>query len=82
SEASMPPPKLNYFAVHAKTPKSIREKLIPAFKRVINNPELVKKWIDLGLYHKYLTPAEFTNRLEKNWNIYSAIINKLGLKKR
>jgi tripartite-type tricarboxylate transporter receptor subunit TctC len=68
--------------VSAKTPKPIYEKLVLSFKRVVTNPEVVKKLENFGYVAQYRSPDEVTSYMKKVYPLYSTITNELGLKKK
>lgn len=72
----------NGLSVSAKTPKPIYEKLVVTLERVAKNPELHKKWIDMGIMPDYKSPAEYTADMKKKWDNESNLMKELGLIKK
>jgi tripartite-type tricarboxylate transporter receptor subunit TctC len=64
--------------VSAKTPKPIHEKLVTTLKRVANNPELRKKWENVGIIPDYKTPTEISDDLKKKWDTVSEFTKEFG----
>ena len=75
-------PRYDAFFASAKTPRPIYEKLVASFKRVVNNPELGKRWENIGLFPIYKSPPEYTQFLKEKWATYSILVDELGLKKK
>ncbi|HXK90113.1 MAG TPA: tripartite tricarboxylate transporter substrate binding protein [Thermosynergistes sp.] len=67
--------------VPAKTPDDAVEKLHAAFKQSFEDPEYVEAMARMKLTIQYLAPDEIIPRLKKEYGMYKAIMEKLGLVK-
>jgi len=67
--------------VPAKTPDDAAEKLHAAFKQSFEDPEYVEAMARMKLTIQYLAPNEIIPRLKKEYGMYKAIMEKLGLVK-
>jgi tripartite-type tricarboxylate transporter receptor subunit TctC len=75
-------PRVNGFLCTVKTPKSIYDELVPAFKRAVMNPDVAKKWDNIGLVPEYRSPSEYTQVLKQKWETYGVLMEELGLRKK
>ena len=74
--------RYNTFLVSSKTPKPIYDKLVTTFKKVVTHPELTKKWETIGVIPDYLSPDELSKFMKEKWDVCSALLDELGLKKK
>lgn len=68
------------FYVSVNTPKPIHEKLVLSFERAAKNPELAKKWDNIGLIRNYKNPTEFAKYTSETWRVTSEVLEELGMK--
>ena len=72
-----------WFAFYAPAgiPEEVKNKLVPAIEKVINNPELKAKTEKLGFIVDYKTPAESRKLLNEDYERALAIAEQLGIRK-
>jgi tripartite-type tricarboxylate transporter receptor subunit TctC len=64
----------------AKIPADVLAKLNAAMAAVLKDPEIVKRFDELGAVAEHSTPEAFAAMLEKEDRIWSPLIRKLGIK--
>ncbi len=64
----------------AKIPADVLAKLNAAMAVVLKDPEIIKRFDELGAVTEYTTPEAFAAMLEKEDRIWSPLIRKLGIK--
>jgi len=69
------------FYAPAGTPEEVKNKLVPAIQKAINNPELKAKTEKLGFIVDYKTPAESRKLLNEDYERALAIAEQLGIRK-
>ncbi len=72
-----------WFAFYAPAgiPEEVKNKLVPAIEKVINNAELKAKTEKLGFIVDYKTPAESRKLLDEDYERALVIAEKLGIRK-
>ncbi|WP_459615664.1 Bug family tripartite tricarboxylate transporter substrate binding protein [Bordetella sp. 2513F-2] len=64
----------------AGTPDDVVEKLSASYKRILENPEIIKTLQQTGLILNYSSPADFTAKLETDYLKWGDVIAKYNLK--
>ena len=64
----------------AKIPADVLAKLNAAMATVLKDPEIAKRFADLGAQPQHTTPEAFAAMLEKEDRIWAPLIRKLGIK--
>ena len=84
ADEGFPPefPRVSAFYVVSSTPKAIYDKLLTMFKRVVTNPEVMKKFENVGLIPGYRSPEDFDQFMKPKWDAYSSLVNELGMRKK
>jgi tripartite-type tricarboxylate transporter receptor subunit TctC len=64
--------------VPAGTPREIVEALNASIKRTLDNPEVAKRLADLTLDPLYMTPEQFAQRLQSDYDKYAEVVRISG----
>ncbi|WP_422447662.1 tripartite tricarboxylate transporter substrate binding protein [Thermoanaerobacterium sp. DL9XJH110] len=67
------------FGAPKNMPEEVKHKLVEAFKKTINDPEIKQAIIDLGLTPKYSTPEEFKKMWLETQEKYKDVFTEIGL---
>jgi tripartite-type tricarboxylate transporter receptor subunit TctC len=65
----------------AKTPPEVVAKLTAAMREVMKDPELVKRFADLGLTVRPFEPAELERRMKAEIERWSKVIAEAGIER-
>ena len=84
ADSGFPPefPRVSAIFVSSKTPKPIYDKLVTSLKRVVTNPEVMKKFEMVGLTPGYKAPDEYNQFMKPKWAAYSDLMDELGMRKK
>ena len=66
--------------VHSKAPKAAHERLVSAVKAVLDAPEMRDKLTKAGLMVDYKGPQEFSQIVNKDWDVFSEALEAAGMK--
>lgn len=83
AEAGFPGISVNVWMglfTQAKTPKPVHDRLTAAVSKVVNDPEVAKKFSANGFSVAYKNPAEFAKLIDEQWNIYARVIREANIK--
>jgi tripartite-type tricarboxylate transporter receptor subunit TctC len=66
--------------VPAGTPREIVSRLNQSVTRVVNSPEIRKRWIEQGIEPKTASPAELAARVKSDIEKWNAIVKQAGIR--
>ncbi len=69
------------FFVSAKVPKEVHTRLVAAFDKALQNPEVIKKLKDAGYVPERKTPQEMSQFLKEQHNVVARIVKDTKIKK-
>jgi tripartite-type tricarboxylate transporter receptor subunit TctC len=62
-------------------PKAVKTTLVQAFKKTMEDPQVISSLGNMGLTVSYLSPEEVENRIQKEYKLVLSVWEKIGLVK-